>query len=148
MWAGRTFEPEGWRCTSDTTAAQDLQRARIVIAGMAAEMLCKWHRPASSLDELALSQYLAGIAQKKIETGDRYVEVVRQGPWRFADEAAHKLWNEQVWHVALKTIKANRYAFKALTELLYERGKLKGAPLQAILQRVQPNQPINLGAKS
>src|SRR5262245_6376357 len=90
LWGGRCMEAGGtWTTGPDSSADEDLRRARFIIAGLAGEAVTGWDKPGSSLDELALSQLIGVNAAIKLADP------------RMSDEAyaeyAQRLWHEQVW---------------------------------------------------
>ena len=58
-WGGFCTEAGGaWTTGPDTSADDDLRRARFIIAGLAGEAITGTDKPGSSIDELALSQLI------------------------------------------------------------------------------------------
>src|SRR5262249_13215818 len=67
VWGGWCAEDDyKWTTDLNTSAESDLSRARIIIAGLAGEAICRLDRPGSSLDELRLSQLVGLNAAKKL----------------------------------------------------------------------------------
>jgi hypothetical protein len=130
VWGGRCEEADAtWSTGPDSSAEDDLRRARFTIGGLAAEALCGRDKPGSSLDELVLSQVLGMNAGGKL------------GDPTLSDEAHHayvqRLWHEQVWGVALADLRANREPFCALAELLNQHERIKGEKLAKMLGQVK-----------
>jgi hypothetical protein len=112
-WGGRCMETGGnWSTSPDSSADDDLRRARFIIAGLAGEAITGHDKPGSSLDELALSQLIGDNAGVKL------------GDPTLSDEAhsvyVQQLWHEQVWGVAINILRANRRSFRQLAEYLYQ----------------------------
>jgi hypothetical protein len=130
VWGG-WYEESGKEWTSDlhTSIESDLSRARVIIGGLAGETACHLDKPASSLDEVALSQVVGlNAAKKLIGPKPSYVE----------DEAYIKrLWNERVWKVALTILWKNCDPFNQLVRHLHERERVKGSKLRAVLAQVR-----------
>jgi hypothetical protein len=129
VWGGWCAADERWTTDTDTSADDDLRRARIIIAGLAGEALTGMDKPGSSLDELALSQLIG------INAG------VKLGDPTLAD-AAHsafvqKLWHEQVWRVTISILRANHGPFFQLAEHLNQYERIKGGKLRKLLAKVQ-----------
>jgi hypothetical protein len=129
-WGGWCMDAGGtWTSDPDSTADEDLRRARIVIAGLAGEAMAGCDLPGSSLDELALSQ-LIGINA-----------AVKLGDPALSDEAhsayVQRLWHEQVWGVTISILRANYEPFNALVQALHEKEKVKGARLRQVLAQVR-----------
>jgi hypothetical protein len=129
-WGGQCMDAGGtWTTGPDTSADDDLRRARMIIAGLAGEALTGLDRAGSSLDELALSQLVglnaaAKLADPKL-TGAEYSAYAKQ------------LWHEQVWGVAVAIVRNNRDPFMQLVEHLHQHQKIKGGKLHAILANVK-----------
>src|SRR5262249_38257734 len=58
-WCAEKHKTE-WTSGPDSSVEEDLSRARIIVAGLAGEAICGKDRPGSSIDELVVSQLLAG----------------------------------------------------------------------------------------
>jgi hypothetical protein len=129
VWGGRCMEASGkWASTPDTSADENLSRARFYIAGLAAEALTRLDKPGSSVDELALSQTLAHNAGLKLEPTLSYAE-------RAAYE--QQIWHEQVWEVALAILRTNRAPFQQLASHFCEHEFIDGKQLHKILAAVE-----------
>jgi hypothetical protein len=130
VWGGRCLQFGGtWTTGPDTSADDDLHRARMIIAGLAAEALTGTDRPGSSLDELALSQ-LVGI-NAAVKLGDPTLN----------DEAhlayVQQLWHERVWRAAVAILRANRKPFFELAECLNQKERVRGWKLHKILAQME-----------
>ena len=120
-WGGLCSEAGGaWASGPDSHAEDDLRRARFIIAGLAGEALTGLDKPGSSLDELALSQFLGANAAMKLGHGD-----------------PRQLWNERVWRVALSILHGNHAPFAQIARQLDEKEKVQGGKLRRILCRVR-----------
>jgi hypothetical protein len=130
VWSGRCFEVGGaWTTDHDSTAEDDLRRARVVIAGLAGEALAGLDKPGSSLDELALSQLIAcNVAAKLADPA-----------LSDADHSTYtkNLWHERVWKVARAILRANDEVFQQLTTHLNEHQEIEGVTLDKILANVK-----------
>jgi hypothetical protein len=129
-WGGRCMHAGGaWSSGPDSSVDSDLLHARVAIAGLAGEAICGLDRPGSSLDEVVLSQVLGCNVAVKLDGYSR----------RDEDYAAwgRQLWNEQVWNVAIKILRANREPFMQLVQHLHENERVKGAKLHHILDQVR-----------
>jgi hypothetical protein len=119
-WGGWCAEENGkeWTTGPDTSAESDLSRARIIIAGLAAEAMTGTDLPGSSIEERALSQLIAHNAAVKLAAP------------MLSDEArsayAERLWNEQVWCRTLAILRENQDAFDRLAQLLHHRENVRG----------------------
>jgi hypothetical protein len=130
VWGGRCMEAGGtWTTGPDSSAQDDLRRARFTIGGLAGEAMCGLDKRGSSLDELALSQ-LVGI-----NAG------VKLGDPTLTDEAhsayVQQLWHEQVWGVAVAILRANYHPFMQLRERLRQRECIEGPMLRKVLDQVK-----------
>lgn len=129
-WEGRCDEGlKLWTTGPDTTAEDDLRRARFIIAGLVGEVVTRTDKPGSSLDELALSQFVAiniaaKIAPPSISEDDYQLYVPR-------------LWDEQVWKVAARILLENHEPFNRLVELLHERKRVRGPRLHKVLAQIK-----------
>src|SRR5262249_26806569 len=90
VWAGRCIEAAAtWTSGPDTSADDDMRRARFIIGGLAGEAMTKTDKPGSSIDELALSQFIGINAAVKLADPE------------LSDEEysayAQQLWHKQVW---------------------------------------------------
>lgn len=128
-WGGWATEAGSWRSDTTSSAEADLSRARVVIAGLAGEVLARLDRPGSSLDELVLSQALGCNAAAKRDVLDPSDDEF----WAYAEQ----LWHEQVWLVAWNILCANEKPFNQLAHRLHEKQTLQGAELRRILTHVQ-----------
>jgi hypothetical protein len=130
LWSGRCVEEAAtWTTGPDTSADDDLRRARFIIAGLAGEAITGKDKPGSSLDELGLSQLVGLNAAAKLDDPT------------LSDAEAHvyaqRLWHEQVWGVAVAILRNNREPFMQLAKLLHERERVKGGKLHKILDQVK-----------
>jgi hypothetical protein len=130
VWSGRCIEIGGpWTTGPDSSADDDLRRARFIIAGLAGEAITGVDKPGSSLDELALSQLIG------INAG------VKLGDPTLNDEAhsayVQQLWHEQVWGVAISILRANREPFMQLAGYLHRDERVKGRKLEKVLAQVE-----------
>src|SRR5262245_49410587 len=130
LWGGRCMEAAAtWSSGPDTTADDDLRRARFIIAGLVGEGMAKVDRPGSSLDELALSQLVGMNAAEKLA-----------GPGLSDAEYsayAKRLWYEQIWGVAFKILRNNFEPFKQLFEHLQRHDEIRGPKLCKMLVQVR-----------
>jgi hypothetical protein len=130
VWAGRCQEAETtWSTGPNTSAHDDLRRARFTIGGLAGEAMCGLDKPGSSIEELALSQMLGANAGKKLvnplssdEARETYIK---------------QLWHEQVWGVALSILKDNHGPFFQVVELLNRHERIKSNRLDKVLDQVK-----------
>jgi hypothetical protein len=129
LGAGYCIEPNGWTSGPDTSADDDLRRARFIIAGLAGEAICGLDKPGSSLDELALSQSVGLNAAAKL--ADPHLSEEAYSAW------AQQLWHERVWGVALAILRANQEPFQQLVQLLHRKGKAQGSGLRKVMAQVQ-----------
>jgi len=130
LWGGLCTEADGWRTGPDTTADDDLRRARVIIAGLAGEAITGKDKPGSSLDELALSQMVGLNAAVKLDAD--------QGRSAVEYEAfAKALWHEQVWGVAVAILYANQGAFLQIVQHLHQKQRLQGSRLRQVLAQVR-----------
>jgi hypothetical protein len=125
VWGGRCIETaKFWTCGPDTSADDDLRRARFIIAGLAGEAITGRDKPGSSLDELVLSQLVGLNAAKKL---DGYIPT---------EAYAHQFWNEKVWYVGVAILRANRRLFSQLGNHLHQHEQVKGGKLRDVLAQV------------
>jgi hypothetical protein len=130
VWGGTCLEAGGWWNTGpDSTADQDLRRARFIVAGLAGEMVTGWDKPGSSLDEQAMSQLVGINAAAKLCPLS-----VNQADYR---KYVENFWNEQIWVVACKILCGNQEPFHQLAGHLHQHGRVQGATLRKALARVQ-----------
>jgi hypothetical protein len=136
VWGGWCAEKDGeWTAGPDTSAESDLSRARVIIAGLAGEAVCRLDKPGSSVDELALSQWIGIYAASKLDNrtlSDRE---------NINNAYAQRLWHEQVWGVATDILFHNRDPFMRLVELLQQRERVKGGKLHAVLAQIRKITP-------
>jgi hypothetical protein len=130
VWAGRCIEKAAtWTSGPDTSADDDLRRARFIIAGLAGEVATKLDRPGSSLDEHGLSMSITNNAAVKMK------------PHALSDAEyesyAQQLWHKQVWRVAFLILVNNREPFMQLARHLDERERVKGGKLNKALAQVR-----------
>src|SRR5262249_44366518 len=92
VWGGRCSEAAATcRMGPDTTADDDLHRARFFISGLVAEWIVQMDTPGSSIDDLVKSQAFGGSAAKKL--ADRVVlSGLSDGPE--LDAYLHQFWHE------------------------------------------------------
>jgi hypothetical protein len=130
-WSGWCAEKDSkqWTTGPNSRAENDLSRARIIIAGLAGEVMAGLDKPGSSLDELAFSQLIGINAGLKL------------GDPTLSDEAhsayVQQLWHEQVWDVALAILHVNHEPFRQLAECLSRRQHIKGGKLRTMLAKVR-----------
>jgi hypothetical protein len=130
VWAGRCKEAAStWTSGPDTTAEDDLRRARFIIAGLAGEAITGHDKPGSSLDELALSQHVGINAAVKL--GDLTLSAEAHAAYQ------QQLWHEQVWKVAITILFDNREPFQQLAEHLYKHKHIHGQGLDKIFAQVK-----------
>jgi hypothetical protein len=131
VWTGRCIEEAStWSSGPNTTAEDDLGRARFILAGYMAERLTGHDRAGSSLDEIMLSQFVFTNAAVKL--GDP--------PLR--DEAAlfayrKELYTKEVWGVTQEILRANHEPCKQLAEYLYQHKHVRGQTLDKVLAQVE-----------
>jgi len=130
VWGGRCEEDAAtWTSGPDSSAEDDLRRARLAIGGLAAEALCGLDKPGSSLDELVVSQFLGVNAGAKLDNfspnDEEHTAYVKE------------LWHEQVWGIAVADLRDNREPFCELAELLNQHEHLKSAKLSKVLDKVK-----------
>jgi hypothetical protein len=129
IWAGRCMEAGGkWTTGPDSSADDDLRRARFCIAGLAAEAVTGLDKPGSSLDELALSQLLGVNAGVKL--GDPMLSDAEHSAY------VQQLWHQQVWEVAISILRANRTPFVQLANYLNQHERIDGKQLHKMLAEV------------
>jgi hypothetical protein len=131
LWGGWCV-PAGaptWTSGPDTTAQNDLRRARMVIAGLAGESLTTSRKPGSSLDELVTSQHIAFNAARKLANPDLSIPEF--------DAYARQLWREQVFGFARAIVRKNREVFFQIIEQLHRHESVKGRTLRNILALVK-----------
>jgi hypothetical protein len=132
VWCGRCLEVGGeWTSGPDSSAEDDLHRARYIIAGLAAETICKFNKPGSSLNELMFSQVIGINAAAKLADYARLKDDAEY------TEYAKQLWYEQVWRPTGAILFANREAFDLLYAHLHQSGTVKGAALRKALAKVK-----------
>jgi hypothetical protein len=130
VWGGRCMMAGGtWSTGPDSSADDDLRRARFIIAGLAGEAVVGLDKPGSSLDELALSQFIG------INAG------VKLGDPTLSDEAhsayVQRLWHEQVWGETISILSANREPFVQVAEHLIQHERIEGGKLRKVLAQVK-----------
>jgi hypothetical protein len=133
VWGGRCVEAAAtWTTGPDTSAEDDLRRARFIIAGLAGEAITGHDKPGSSLDELALSQFVGINAAVKLRdltlSDEAYSAYVKQ------------LWHEQVWGVAVSVLRANWEPFNQLAGYLHRDKYVHGRTLDKVLAQVKRRQ--------
>jgi hypothetical protein len=130
VWGGWCMEGGGrWTTGPETTADDDLRRARFIIAGLAAEALTGTDKPGSSMEELALSQLIganAGVKLANPNMSDAEFSAYQQ-----------RLWHERVWDVAIAIVRNNRDPFMQVVEHLHAHQAIKGGKLRTILATVK-----------
>ena len=116
-WSGITHAGGRWQVNPYTAPQDDLSRARITIAGWAAEVLEQGDdvAAASSLDEIVLFQQIVGAAAHKL-----------------GDDPS-RLCAEQMGLVAA-TLAENWTAVQNIANALERRKRLNGAQLKAMLK--------------
>jgi hypothetical protein len=129
-WSGWCAEKDGeWTSGPDTSAESDLSRARVIIAGLAGEAITRLDTPGSSLDELALSQFIGHNAAAKL--ADPHLSDAEY------DAFVQQLWHERVWRRTLAILDANRDPFMRLVEHLHRHETVKGSKLRAVLAQIR-----------
>jgi hypothetical protein len=118
-----------WSSGPDTTAEDDLGRARFIIAGLIGEMLAGYDRAGSSLDEVALSQFVSINA------------AVKRGNLPLSNEALRAyhedFWRKEVWHATAAILRANFEPCNQLFGQLYEHKRVRGPALDKALAEVE-----------
>jgi hypothetical protein len=128
-WGGWCNADVGWTSGPDTTAQSDLSRARIIIAGLAAEALTGKDNPGSSIDERALTTALVSNAANKLAKQNLSdAEFLAY---------AEQLGDEQVWNATIAILRNNEEPFQQLVNELDQREKVKGSKLRNILAKVR-----------
>jgi hypothetical protein len=128
-WGGRCMEVSStWTSGPDSSADDDLKRARFIIAGLAGETLTGLNKPGSSLEEEALSQLIGHHATKKLAY-DRMSHAEYPA-------YAKQFWDTQVWGVAVAILRANREPFNRLAYYLQRKDHLHGGKLHKVLAQV------------
>ena len=116
-WAGRTSGGKKWSIGPDTSPIEDLKHIRIMLAGLASEILFGVARSGSSLDELITAQLATATAVQKLG-----VE------------------GEQLWLKVLAQTTAicrdNRKVIDAIAERLLRCGSITGGALRDLLHDV------------
>jgi hypothetical protein len=130
VWGGRCVEAGwGWTSTNDTTAEEDLRRARFIVAGLTGEVLAKLDTPGSSIDEERLSRELGVNAALKLRdpalSQAEYVTF------------AINLCDQRVWRVAEAILRANWDILNQLAVHLDQHEQVKGNQLQKLLANVR-----------
>jgi hypothetical protein len=130
LWGGRCMEAGGtWTTGPNSTADEDLRRARFIIAGLAGEAMAGHDRPGSSIYELALSQ-LVGI-NAALKLGDLTLSDAARSAY------AKQLWHTRVWGVAVAILRNNYHPFRQLAEHLYQHKQVKSEKLRKLLAQVR-----------
>jgi hypothetical protein len=129
LWGGLCLEAGGWTTNNDTSADDDLRRARFIIAGLAGEAITGTDKPGSSLDELFLSQLVGLNAAVKLDDPSLSDDDYRA--------FAERLWHEQVWTVTLAILRANWEPFNQIVQLLHQKQSVQGARLRHALAQVR-----------
>jgi len=131
LWGGWCAEKDDkeWRSDLDTTVESDLSRARMIVAGVAGETVCRLDTPGSSLDEVALSQFISLNATAKLADPE-----LSQDEY---DAYAKQLWHEKVWSVAINILCANHELFMQLAERLDRKEKINGGKLRDMLAKIR-----------
>jgi hypothetical protein len=128
LWGGRCLEAGwGWTTGPETSADDDLKRARFIIAGLAGEVLTKQDRPGSSLDEKYMSEKLAHHAAMKLTalSGADFATYIQN------------LWHEQIWRVAFIILRANFDLLNEIASHLDQCECLGGTKLGKLLAKVK-----------
>ena len=121
-----------WTTGPDSSVEDDLRHAQFIIAGLAGEAITGLDKPGSSLDELALSQFVGTNAGVKLADPT-------------LSDAAHaafvqRLWHEQVWNVTLAILFANQEPFMELAEYLNQQERRRRT-LRKVLAQVKRAAP-------
>jgi hypothetical protein len=131
VWGGWCTDAGGiWTSGPDSSAADDLRRARIIIAGLAGEAATHTDLPGSSIDELGLSQLIGLNAAAKLDDDPGRSD-------QDYDAYAQRLWHEQVWDVTFRILLANWEPFNCLAQCLQKKEKVKGPRLRQILGQIR-----------
>ena len=129
IWGGWcAFNGRTWTTGPDTSAANDLGAARVIIGGLAGEAVCGVDKPGSSIDELCLSQHVSCNAATKLADPKLTNEAF--------NAFAEAIWRDKVWDGAISIIRNNREPFQRLAELLHERRQIKGGKLRRLLAQI------------
>jgi hypothetical protein len=132
IWSGRCEETAAtWESGPHTPAEEDLRRARFAIAGLIGEVVTRFDKPGSSLDELVLSQFLGTQAGKKLNGG--YALLTEEA----CSAYMRQLWNEQVWKATISILYANQESFHQLAGHLHQHERVKGDELRKALTQVK-----------
>jgi hypothetical protein len=132
LWGGRCLESGGnWTTGPDSSAANDLRRARFIIAGLAGETAARLDRPGSSLDELIFSQIVGANAASKLADYSKLRDDAEY------TEYVKCLWHEQVWGVVIAILRANWEVFNQLAVLLQQHEQVRGGKLRKVLAQVR-----------
>jgi hypothetical protein len=136
MWGGgcSVAGPATCRTGPDTTADDDLHRARFLIGGLAAEAAMQMDTPGSSLDDLVMSQVFGGNAATKL-ADPVVLSALSDGPEY--DAFLHQFWDKHVWRVAIRILYVNPEVFFQLAEQLREREKVNGGTLRNMLAQIR-----------
>jgi hypothetical protein len=136
-WGGQCMDAGGtWTTGPDSSADDDLRRARMIIAGLAGEALTGLDRPGSSIDELALSQLVGLNAAFKLDCEAAAFDDLNRSDAEYS-AYAQRLWHEQVWDVTLAILRANREPFFQIVKHLHEKEKVQGPKLRQALAQVR-----------
>jgi hypothetical protein len=102
----------------------------MIIAGLAGEAVTGQDRPGSSLDELALSQFLGVNAAIKLDPRGADGGVLE-------NKVVEQLWHTRVWGVATRILCGNWGPFMKIVEHVSAREKIGGGALRRILAQVE-----------
>jgi len=131
VWGGWCAEDNdrGHPIGPDISVESELSIARVTIAGLAGEAVCRLDKPGSSLDELEVSRRIGFNAAFKL------ADPALSDAEYFA--YAQELWHERVWRVAVAILCENWEPFMRLVEHLQRHGKIKGSKLRTMLAQVR-----------
>jgi hypothetical protein len=118
-WAGRTSGSKKWSIGPDTSPIEDLKHSRIMLAGLASEVLFGAARSGSSLDELITAQLATAMVAQKLGVG------------------GEQLW-PKVWQQTAEICFHNRKVIDAIAERLLRCGSITGNALRQLLDDVEP----------
>jgi hypothetical protein len=130
VWGGRCEEAAAtWTSGPDTSADDDLRRARFIVAGLAGEAVMQKDKPGSSLDELAWSQMVGVNAAAKL--ADPTLSDAEYNAY------VQRLWHEQVWGVTINILYKNREPFLQLANHLLQHKMINGNKLRKLLRQIR-----------
>ena len=101
----------------------------MTIAGLAGEAFARVDKPASSLDELVISQMLGANAVRKLKPELNLEQL---------NTESERHWHEQIWRAVLLILRKNAVPFTRLSNYLFEKEKIRGDKLRKILAQIKP----------